>query len=228
MADISVEPGTIVVYSDIGCPWAHVAVWWLHDARARLGFADDLRFDHRPFPLELFNRRPTPKYSLDAEIVAAGALAPQAGWKVWRKPPFEYPVTMLLALEAVEAAKTQGILAAERLSRALRTGFFRDNRCISLRHEILEIAEDVPGIDSEALREALDTGAARAAVMEGYRIASSDLVKGSPHLFLPDGSDVHNPGVEMRWEGKPAHGFPVVTSFDPSIYDDIVKRAATS
>jgi len=34
---VEVAPGTIVVFSDIGCPWAHVAVWRLHDARRRLG-----------------------------------------------------------------------------------------------------------------------------------------------------------------------------------------------
>ncbi|MCA1690698.1 MAG: DsbA family protein, partial [Actinobacteria bacterium] len=33
----SIAAGTIVVYSDIGCPWAHLAVYRLHAARRRLG-----------------------------------------------------------------------------------------------------------------------------------------------------------------------------------------------
>lgn len=226
MTDIRVEPGTIVVFSDIGCPWSHAAIWRLQESRSRLGLAEEVRFDHRAFPLELINRRPTPKLILDAEIVAVGRLAPEAGWKMWRKPPHEYPVTTLLALEAVQAAKRQSLRASERLARALRVGFFRDNRCISLRHEILEIAENVEGIDSERLREDLDHGRARPTVMDQYRVASSDAVKGSPHVFLSDGSDVYNPGVEMHWQGKPGHGLPVIDFYDPSVFDDIVKRAA--
>lgn len=51
---LDVALGTIVVHSDIGCPWAHVAVWRLHDARRRIGLEGAVSFDHRGFPLELF------------------------------------------------------------------------------------------------------------------------------------------------------------------------------
>ena len=61
---LEVAPRTIVVFSDIGCPWAHVAVWRLHDARRRLGLEETVSFDHRVFPLELFNSQPTPKDEL--------------------------------------------------------------------------------------------------------------------------------------------------------------------
>lgn len=48
MTDVDVRPGTIVVYSDIGCPWADLAVHRLLRARHALGrgfpivSADDL------------------------------------------------------------------------------------------------------------------------------------------------------------------------------------------
>ncbi len=100
-----VARGTVVVYSDIGCPWSHAAVWRLWDARARLGLDEAVRFDFRAFPLELINSRPTPKLTLDAEIPVAGALAPRAGWQIWQAPDWQYPSTMLPALEAVQAAK---------------------------------------------------------------------------------------------------------------------------
>ena len=54
-----VTPGTIALYSDLACPWSHLAVHRLHEARRRLGV--DVAIDHRPFPLELVNVRCTPK-----------------------------------------------------------------------------------------------------------------------------------------------------------------------
>ncbi len=51
-------------------------------------------------------------------------------------------------------------------------------------------------------------------------------VKGSPHVFLADGTDAHNPGIEMHWEGRPGEGFPVIDRDEPAIYDELVGRAA--
>lgn len=49
---------------------------------------------------------------------------------------------------------------------------------------------------------------------------------GSPHVFLPDGSEWHNPGVDVRWTGaEPETGFPVILSYDPTVYDEIVTAA---
>ena len=62
-----VAPGTLAVWSDLGCPWSHAVVWRLHDARRRLGLEDRLRFDHHAFPLELFNSEPTPRWHIDVE-----------------------------------------------------------------------------------------------------------------------------------------------------------------
>jgi predicted DsbA family dithiol-disulfide isomerase len=224
---ISVDPGTIVVYADITCPWAHLAVYRLHAARTKLDLDGDVAFDVRAFPLELFNEQATPKNVLDAEISVAGGLDPGAGWQMWQRPESEYPVTSLPALEAVQAAKEQSLAGSEALDRRLRVGFFGESRVISLRHEILDMAGDVPSIDADALAEAIDSGRARSAVMEQTEVARGDDVDGSPHLFLPDGSDVHNPGITMEWEGDHGKGFPVVTEDRPEIYLEIVQNAAT-
>lgn len=134
---VDVPPATIVVWSDLACPWAHVAVHRLHRARRALDLDGVVRFDHRPFVLEIANSRPTPKRVLDAEIPVAGALEPGAGWEVWQDDPSRWPVTTLLPLEAVQAAKEQGSGAAEELDRALRVAFFGHSRCISLRSVVL-------------------------------------------------------------------------------------------
>lgn len=83
---ITVRPGTIVVFADIGCPWAHAAIYRLQLFREKAGLTEAIHFDIRAFPLELFNRQPTPKLILDAETSCVGAMEPGAGWQMWQRP----------------------------------------------------------------------------------------------------------------------------------------------
>jgi hypothetical protein len=57
-------------------------------------------------------------------------------------------------------------------------------------------------------------------------LTSRDDVQGCPHFFLPDGSDIHNPGIEIHQVGEPGAGFLVLDSDDPTAFDDLVRRAA--
>ncbi len=225
---MGVAPGTIVVYSDVSCPWAHLCVARLHAARRRLGLEDEVAFDHRAFPLELHNQQSTPWRVLAAEVPVIGALSPEAGWRMWQREPWEWPVTTLPALEAVQAAKEQGLHASDRLDRALRVALFRDSRCVSMRHVILEVVAATDGVDEAKLRGAMDDGRARRAVMEQFEASRSQQVAGSPHLFLSDGFAVHNPGVEMHWEDEQGRGFPVIDADDPEVYDGLLERAVAS
>jgi predicted DsbA family dithiol-disulfide isomerase len=215
---IDVAPGTIAIYSDIACPWAHLAVFRLWAAREKAGLTDQVTFDHRPFPLEVVNSRCTPRKVLEAEVPVVAGHDPEggAGWQMWQAPFHEWPVTTLPALEAVQAAKAQSARASETLDRALRRAFFGESRCVSMRHVILEIAAKCDQVDHDALADALDRGTARAAVME----PPPDDVEGSPHLFLPDGTDAANPGIEMHWTDEHGKGFPVIDADDPSVYDE--------
>lgn len=49
----SPAPGTLQFWSDISCPYATKALRTLREARDRLGLSEDVRIDHRAFPLEL-------------------------------------------------------------------------------------------------------------------------------------------------------------------------------
>jgi len=202
----------VTIWSDLGCPWARLAVERLWRARERLGA--DVALDHRVFALEVVNARPTPKPALDAETAVIGELLPEAGWSPWRGRDWEYPVTTLPAMEAVQAAKEQGLAASEQLDRALRAALFRESRCVSMRHVILDVAGGCDLVDPDALATALDDGRARSAVMA----AAPEGVRGSPHLFR-DGRDWHNPGIRMRWDGHR----PLVDADDPSVYESIVR-----
>lgn len=223
---MDVAPGMIAVWSDLHCPWAHVAVWRLWDARRRLRLEQRVRFDHRIFPLELFNSEPTPYATLAAEIPVCGSLAPRAGWQVWQAPLSDWPVTTLLPMEAVQAAKEQSLAASEELDRGLRAAFFAQSRCISLRHVIIEVANECETVDVGELVRALDSGSARRRIADDWQAAQREGVRGSPHLFFADGSDAHNPGVTFHWEGDHGVGFPVIDADEPMAYDQLLRRAA--
>lgn len=218
---------TVVVFSDLNCSFAHLAVHRLHETRKRLGLEGRIWFDHRSFPLELFNHSVNERPGVDSEVSVVGALDPEAGWQLWQGPDWEYPVTMLPPLEAVQAAKEQGWHASEQLDRALRRGYWAEGRCISMRHEILAIARQTGAVDVTALAEAFDSGRARRAVMDQYEAAREGKVNSSPHLFLYDGTNVANPGVSVRWVNGPfGVGFPVIDEDDPTVYEDLLKHAA--
>ena len=217
---------TITVWGDVTCPWATLAVVRLHEARHRLGLDDDVAFDLKAFPLELFNGRTTPRLVVDAEIAAVGALAPAFGWQIWQGDLETYPGTVLLALEAVQAAKAQSLRASEQLDLGLRRAFFAESRNVGSRHDILDVAKGCDAVDVDALTEALDEGRARRTVIDQWHEAEgSDAVKGSPHVFLADGTNLHNPGITTHWEGEKPGGFPVIDADDPSVYDDLLRRA---
>jgi predicted DsbA family dithiol-disulfide isomerase len=218
---------TVEVWSDIACPWATVFVVRWHAACERAGAS--LPLDHHAFPLELLNERPTPKLILEAEIPVAGALVPDFEMRLWTARDFEWPVSTLLALEAVQAAKLQSVEAGAALDVALREAFFVDSRCISMRHIVLDVAHLTDGVDVDALAAALDDGRCRRTIADDLAVARSGRVKGSPHVFLPDGSDAHNPGITLHWEGKAGDGgYPIVDADDESVVDSLVARAAST
>jgi len=224
-SDLTPPPGVITVFTDIWCPFAHLAIHRLHTARDRLGRTDQVQFDLRAFPLELLNGAPSPRTGTDSEV-ALGQYEPAAGWQLWQAKDYLFPSTTLPALEAVIAAKAQGFTAAEQLDRALRRAFWAESRCVSNRKVIMDAAASTGVVDTVALAEALDDGRARSALSADAVISATERVTCSPHLFLPDGTDHANPGIEVRWEGDYGVGWPVVLHNDPSVFDDLLKRAA--
>jgi hypothetical protein len=177
---------------------------------------------------ELLNEQVTPKTIVDSEVAVVGSHEPQLRWQPWQGHEREYPSTTLLPLEAVQAAKAEavgGLRASEELDAALRTGWYAHSRPIHLYSELLTIAAACDGLQVDALEKALRSGAGRADVFAQFETAQTDEVQGSPHLFLPDGFDVHNPGIELDWTGGQFQGMPRIVSDDTSVYDDILDRA---
>lgn len=222
-------PGTVLVFSDIACPWASLAVHRLRARRYALGLDADVTIDHRAFPLELINKRATPKEIIDSEAEVIADHEPGLDWKPWTLPEWTYPGSVLVALEAVQAAKEPrvgGMRISENLDAALRHAFYAQGRPIGLHSTVLEVAKEVDELNLSALGELLETGVARPLIFEQWRQAVRNDVQGSPHLFMPDGTSLHNPGIEMHWsEGKQARR-PVIDVDDPAVYDDLLQRTA--
>ncbi|MEO6059229.1 MAG: hypothetical protein ABIQ05_04560, partial [Candidatus Limnocylindria bacterium] len=107
--------------------------------------------------------------------------------------------------------------------------FWGESRCISLRHVILEVAAECDAVDLAALAAAFDSGRARSALFAQYEVARSDAVSGSPHLFVGDGTDVQNPGIEATWEeGSDGFWRPTIVRDDVAAYDDLLRRATAT
>lgn len=225
---IEVRPGTIVMFSDVGCPWASLAVHRTRRRRAELGLDDTVAIDHRCFPLELINRQVTPKTIVDTEVAVIGSHEPSLGWQPWRRAERAYPSTTLLALEAVQAAKTEevgGLRASEQLDAALRHAWYAESRSIHLYAEIVGIAGSCDAVKADALDAALRRGVGRAEVFAQWQQAQEIAVRGSPHLYLADGFDTHNPGITLAWTAGQFGGMPLIEDDRPAVYDEILRRA---
>jgi predicted DsbA family dithiol-disulfide isomerase len=220
-------PDSIVVYADLHCSFAHLAVHRLHETRAALGLEGRIWFDLRVFPLELFNERVNPLRGVNSEVAVVGSLAPDAGWQLWQAPDWEYPASVLLPMEAVQAAKLQSPAASEELDRALRRAFWKESRCIAMRHVIRDVTASCPSLDVDRLTDDLDRGSARRAIFEQFAQARDGRVNCSPHVFLHDGVNAANPGVTRRWVNGPfGVGFPVIDDYDPSVYEKLLTHAS--
>ena len=213
-------PGALVFRSDVVCPWSTVALIRLRRARADLGL-DHLPIIHRAHALELRLRGPIPRRIVDAEVVLCAAAEPDFGWSPWFGPLDEFPVSTLLALEAVQAARIQSEAAAEQLDLALRRAFFAKSRCITMLDEVLSAARSCDP-DDGALERALEVGVARSAVLRQSQEGTCSGV-----VVLPDGSEHCNPGVHIRWIGTQLpQVVPRVVSDDPSTVHKLVAQAA--
>jgi predicted DsbA family dithiol-disulfide isomerase len=223
MSEITTADFGVVVYSDIACPWAHIAVHRLDRAIRERGVGSELIVDHRAFPLEVVNGRPTPKQLLDSEVRVCATVEPDAGWS-FDPDPWTYPVSTLPALEAVQAAKAQGSDVSVRLDRALRRAMFAEWRCLAVHAVVFEIAATVDGVDVDALRDVVRSGDARAEVWNQLDAALQADVPGSPTFVLPDGTRSHNPGIELR-EEHDGDGSIVVDADDHEAIDALVDAA---
>jgi hypothetical protein len=94
-------------------------------------------------------------------------------------------------------------------------------------HDAAGLGSGTGGEGSEVrLAEALESGQHRGRIFADLKLARGPNVVGSPHLFLADGTSVHNPGIKNDWTRESHDGYPVIVSDEPAVWVDLVRRAA--
>lgn len=206
----------VTLWSDLHCPWSYVALLRFHRTRDRLG-ADEVALDSRIWPLELVNRRAVPERVVRNEMAVLAQLEPSA-FSDYQGD--SWPSTFFPAFEAQKWGYSMGQEIGERFDLALRRAFFLHSRDLSLRHELLAVAE-AEGLSPDPLAGALDEGRFRKEVMTDFQESADLPIEGSPQFFLPDGRVVHNPGITKQV----VRGLPVIEADHPSVYEDLIESA---
>jgi predicted DsbA family dithiol-disulfide isomerase len=188
---------SIEIYSSIECPYAYLTTYRLRQIWPE--YAGRVRIVWRALSLEYINQRSHPKPLFEAEQQLFHKIEPDLPWKSWSRPEWDWPVTFLPAFEALACAQAQGDISAFAMSWALRHAFFAENKNLSLRHELLEIAEQVATegtLDLEWFRDDWDHGRHKGLVLTESHLGWHDLeVKASATIILPDGRRWTNPDI---------------------------------
>lgn len=150
-----------------------------------------VKFRIRPFPLEVAGGEAAPRDVLAQEWWLAALQEPEAKFAPYQGD--DWPTTTLPAFEAVWCAAQQGEEIAHTYDLRIRQAFFAESRNIGRREVLLALAEEV-GLDMPRLTRALDSGAARPAVLEECRTGQEQYhVRGTPTLMLADGTRLRPP-----------------------------------
>jgi predicted DsbA family dithiol-disulfide isomerase len=207
----------VVIYSDLRCPWAFIAIRRLLDAVDRKGVDSELSIDHRWFPLD-DEAIPADPDALDRELEPLRGLAVDVGWHRWAGSDDRFPVSSELAAAWVQGAKRDSPGASVHLDLALRQALFTDGRDIGSEAVIEEVAGSISGLDVDTVRAEVASGRATAELERHAELATSELVPASPTIVLTDGASWTNPGIEFHADD----GVPVIDADDPAVYDRTV------
>jgi len=159
-----------------------------------------VRVRHRPFPLEVMGGEAAPRDILEQEWWLAALQEPAAPFAPYRGDA--WPATTLPAFDAAWCAAQQGEALGHDYDLRVRRAFFAEGRDIGRREVLLEIAREA-GADLPLFTRALDSGAARAAVLEESRLGRERYgVRGTPTLMVADGTRLRPPIAFPRMHGR--------------------------
>jgi predicted DsbA family dithiol-disulfide isomerase len=197
-----VEPIHIAMYADLACPFAYVTAYRLRKLRDE--YRGTIVIEHKSLSLEYINKEPTPKAVLELELPVLVQEEPGIPYQPWQRPESEWPVTIWPAFEAVKCAERQSLLLADELDWALRVAFFAQSRCISMRHVLFELAQQVD-VDMERFADDFDHGVTKYQVLQEAQEGWERLhVEGSPTFVLPSGKQISNVGLpEISLDTEP-------------------------
>jgi predicted DsbA family dithiol-disulfide isomerase len=188
---------TVEIYASIDCPYAYLVTSRLRQLWPE--FAGKVQVVWRALSLEYVNKQGTQKPTIDAERELFQQIDPSLPFRQWSRPDWQWPVTMWPAFEALACAQAQSPDAAFAMSWALRQGLFAESRSLALRHELLEIAQEVASktdLDLKRFEDDWDSGRYKSHVIAESKRGWHELkVDGSATLILPGGRCVINPAI---------------------------------
>jgi predicted DsbA family dithiol-disulfide isomerase len=182
----------IDIYSSIECPFAYLAVYRLR--RVWPEYAGRVEIAWRALSLEYINGRGPSRPVIELELDLFRQMEPGLPVQGWSRSGWEWPVTMWPAFEALACVQAQSADAGMAMSWALRHAFFAESRNITLRGELLAIAQEIAAevsLDLQRFEADWDGGRYKGTVIADSRHGWHDLkVSGSPTCVLPDGRQV--------------------------------------
>lgn len=189
------QPVRIAMYSDVHCPYAYLSAYRLRKLRDE--YQGRIIIEYKSLSLEYKNNQVTPKGILDNETPALMLSETDIPYQPWHRPLTEWPVTMWPAFEAIKCAERQNAKLAEDLDWAIRSAFFADSRCISMRYVLFELAEKV-GVDMQRFSYDFDHGVTKHLVLQEAQKGWEQLkVPNSPTFVLSSGKQFSNPGQSI-------------------------------
>lgn len=176
---------TIEVFADVACPFTHVGLRRLVEARAAAG-RHDVVLVVRAWPLEVVNGHPLDPEFIDEEVVDIRAQVAPDLFAGFRRDTF--PVSSLPALELTHAAYRVSPATGEAVALRLRDLLFEEGVDVADPDVLARVASDagVPAPFGD-----------HAAVLADHAEGRERGVVGSPHFFLPGEGGFFCPSLEV-------------------------------
>ena len=182
-----VEPVRFTVWSDFLCPWCYVAALRLDQLQRDVG--DIVSIEWRSFLLRPQSTdRPLDKFTTYTQSWMRPAEAePTAGFHVWSGDHAPPSHSMPPAIAGKAVKDVFGADGFHRFHLALMRAYFADNRTISARDVILDVAAAVD-LDGEKLRKALDAraGEYEHEVVDDHTAALAQGIAAVPTALIDD------------------------------------------
>ena len=193
-------------FSDVLCVWAYVAQIRLDELRS--AFNEQIVFRHHFIPLfghtdhriadGWQDKGGFTGFGQHIHAVCADFPHVEVHEALWHEQPPCSSAPAHQFLKAVQLLELQGDISSECLHHCqgrsrfeevawqLRLAFFRDNRRIDMRQELLSIAEECE-LPVAAIKQLLDNGQAMAGLMRDIELRDEYRIEGSPTYLLNEG-----------------------------------------
>ena len=220
----------IQIYSSVECPYAYLATYRLMKVWPE--YAGRVQLYWRALSLEYINRISFSKPVMDAERQLFAHIEPDLPFNPWPLADWQWPSTFWPAFEALACAQAQGELATNAFSQVLRRAFFVEGRNISLRHEVLALAEELAAegyIYFPRFQHEWDTGRWKHTIVaECWKGWHALKLAGSATFVLPNGRQITNPAIGQAEFDEESLNLKSYTPFDGDpldVYRSIFEEA---